>query len=110
LRATANVLEVALLGVGFVAEAVAEDAEGGRGVAEVAGDLTGGAPFGEVGAERLVLAVEGFLGLEKEVGGVGYYPITTTDRHIYYILYHATYRNPLWSTPVRISRCGINTE
>jgi hypothetical protein len=96
--------------VGFVAEAVAEDAEGGWGVAEVAGDLTGGAPFDEVGAQCLVLAVEGFLGLEEEAGGVGYYLILTTDRHKYDILYYPTYRNPLWFTPKNISRCGDNYD
>ena len=53
-------------GLGVVAEAVAQDAEGGRGVAEGAGDLVGGAAFDEIGAQGLILALLGHRGLEEE--------------------------------------------
>ena len=53
---------------GLVAEAVAEDAEGPRGVAEAFGGLGGGETFDEIGAEGLVLAVERLLGGEEEPG------------------------------------------
>jgi hypothetical protein len=42
-------------------------AQGVVGVAELLGDVLQGTPFGEVGAERFVTAVEGVGGFEEEV-------------------------------------------
>ena len=53
-------------GLGVMAEVVAKDAEGGRGVAESAGDLVRGAVIDEVGPEGLVLALPGQGGFEEE--------------------------------------------
>ncbi len=53
---------------GVVAELVAEDAEGARGVAEAASDLVGGESLDEVGAEGLVLSLERRFGGQEESG------------------------------------------
>ena len=42
-------------------------AQGVVAVAELLGDVLLGTPFGEVGAERFVTAVEGIGGFEEEV-------------------------------------------
>ena len=51
-----------------MAELVAEDAEGPRGVAEAASDLVGGESLDEVGAEGLVLSLERRFGGQEEPG------------------------------------------
>lgn len=51
----------------IVAELVTKNAEGARGVTEVAGGLVGGEEFDEEGAQGLVLAVFGVGGPEEEV-------------------------------------------
>ena len=51
---------------GVMAELVAEDAEGPRGVAEAASDLVGGESLDEVGAEGLVLSLERRFGGQEE--------------------------------------------
>ena len=47
---------------------VAEDAETAGGVAEALGGLGGGEAFDEKRPERLVLAVEGVLGQQEDLG------------------------------------------
>ncbi len=56
--------------VGIVAKLVAEDAKGAAGVAEAACDFVRRQPLDEVGAQRLVLALNGVVGSEKEAGVV----------------------------------------
>jgi hypothetical protein len=50
-----------------MAELVTQDAQGRRGVAEAASGFRGGQTFDQKRPERLVLAVRGVGGLEKEV-------------------------------------------
>jgi hypothetical protein len=70
----------ALLGV--VAELMAEDAEGGRGVAKTAGNVAGGLFINEKGAERFVLTLQGELWSEEEfLVRWGDYLIHSTGRH-----------------------------
>jgi hypothetical protein len=52
----------------LVAELVAQDAEGTRGIAEAPGDFVGGEMLDEIGAQRLVLALGGGVGFEEEPG------------------------------------------
>jgi hypothetical protein len=52
--------------VGVVAELVTEDAKGARGIAEAVGDFVGGHLLDEVGAQGLILALQGILGAEEE--------------------------------------------
>jgi hypothetical protein len=61
-------LKEAELLVGVLAELVAEDTKRAGRVAEAARDLLGRAAFEEVGAEGLVLSVQGVFGGEEEVG------------------------------------------
>jgi hypothetical protein len=88
-------------GLGVVAEAVAQDAEGPWGVAISAGDLLGRAALDEVSAESLVLAVFGEGGLEEEGAWVCYIE-WLSDRHAYTVTYTRygvkckSERNPLW--------------
>jgi hypothetical protein len=49
-----------------VAEVVAEDPKAAGAVAELAGDLMGGATLYEVGTQGLVLALAGARGLQEE--------------------------------------------
>jgi hypothetical protein len=56
--------------VGAVTELMAQDAERTWRIAETGGDLVGGELFDEIGAEGFVLAVQGVLGSEEEVGGI----------------------------------------
>lgn len=51
---------------GVVAEPVAEDAEEAGGVAEAAGDLSGGLLVDEIGAQGFVLALGGELRRKEE--------------------------------------------
>jgi len=53
--------------LGVVAELMAEDAEGARGVTEAAGYVAGGLLIDEVSTEGFVLALQGELGGEEEV-------------------------------------------
>jgi len=57
--------------LGVVAELMAEDAEGARGVTEAAGYVAGGLLIDEIGAEGFVLALQGELGGKEEVVVVG---------------------------------------
>ena len=50
-----------------MAELVAQDAQGGRGVTEASSGFRGGQTFDQKRPKRLVLAVRGVGGLEKEV-------------------------------------------
>ncbi len=52
-----------------MAEVVAEDAKAAGAVAELAGDLMGGAALYEVGAQGLVLALASAGGLQEEPSG-----------------------------------------
>ena len=52
--------------MGIVAELMAEDAEGGRGIAKTAGDVAGGLFLDEEGAESFVLTLQGKLRGEEE--------------------------------------------
>ena len=54
-----------------MAELVAEDAEPAGGITEALGGLGRRELFDEVGAQGLVLALEGLLGGEEEGGGLG---------------------------------------
>src|SRR4029077_722422 len=51
-----------------MAELVAQGAKGARRVAEASGDLGGGKVLDKIGAQRLVLALSGFLRGEEETG------------------------------------------
>ena len=53
--------------IGVVTELMAQDAEGARGIAETLRYLMGGEAFDEVGAQGLVLAVEGMLWGKEEL-------------------------------------------
>jgi hypothetical protein len=46
----------------------AQDTEGTRGITEAPGDFVGGEMLDEIGAERLVLALGGGVGIEEEPG------------------------------------------
>jgi hypothetical protein len=59
--------EEALSKGGVMAELVTQDAEGRRGVAEASSGFGGGQTFDQKRPERLILAVRGVGGLEKEV-------------------------------------------
>ena len=54
-------------GIGLAAEAMAQDLKGAGGIAEISGDLSGGAPVDDERAQGLVLSVSWDLGLEKEL-------------------------------------------
>jgi hypothetical protein len=70
----------ALLGV--VAELMAEDAEGGRGVTKTAGDVAGRLIIDEQGADRFILTLQGKLWSEEELlVRRGDYLIHSTGRH-----------------------------
>ena len=61
-----------------VAELVAEDAEGAGGVAEALRGLRRGQALDEVGAQGLVLAVEGLLGGQEEAGFLAVCPLSVS--------------------------------
>jgi hypothetical protein len=68
--------------MGVMAELMAEDAEGGRGVAKTAGDVAGRLFIDEEGAESLVLTLQGELWSEEEfLVRRGDYLIYSTGRH-----------------------------
>ena len=67
-------------GLGVAAEVVAQHAKRALGVAELGGDLFGGAFIDEVAAQRLVLALFGVLGLEEEAPALRYL-FRCPDRH-----------------------------
>jgi len=67
LRATLREAEEGGALLGVVAELMAEDAEGGGGVAKTAGDVAGGLFIDEEGADRFVLALQGELWGEEEL-------------------------------------------
>jgi hypothetical protein len=68
---------------GVVAELMAEDTEGARGIAETAGDVAGGFFIDEEGAQRFVLALHGELWGKEELPVRRFdYLIHGTGRHI----------------------------
>ena len=68
-------------GRGVTAEVVAQHAKRALGVAELGGDLFGGAFIDEVAAQRLVLALFGVLGLAEKAPALRYL-FRYSDRHI----------------------------
>jgi len=82
-RSRLGVLEErgALLGV--VAELVAKDPQGVGGITEALGGLGSGQLFDKVGAQGLILAVEGGFRGEEEAGISGNsYLLSSIDSHI----------------------------
>jgi hypothetical protein len=70
-----------------VAELMTEDAKGARGVTEAAGDIGGGLLVDEEGAEGFVLALQGELGVEKELlVGRCCYVVCSAGLHIQIVL------------------------
>ena len=67
-----------------MAELVAQDAEGARGVTEPFGGLGRGQAFDEIGPQGFVLTVKGVDGVQEEAGflEVSCYCFTSTDSHI----------------------------
>ena len=66
LRAVAHVAEEAFLQGLLTPELVAQDPKGPGGITKTAGDLCRGEAFDEIGAQGLVLTMEGVDGLEEE--------------------------------------------
>jgi hypothetical protein len=83
--------------LGIVAELMAKDAEGARGVTKTAGDVAGGLVIDEEGAESFVLTLHGELGGQEEfLVRLGDYLIYSTGLHIPIVLQkHATV-NMFW--------------
>jgi hypothetical protein len=82
LRSTLREAEEGGALIGVMAELMAEDAEGGRGVAKTAGDVAGGLFIDEESAESFVLALQGELrGEEEFLVRMGNYLIHSTGWH-----------------------------
>jgi hypothetical protein len=91
------VLEESGAFAGVVAEVVAEDTEGVGGVTEAAGGLWARQLFDKEGAQGLILALEGRLGAEEELGLVGIrYVVCSIDNYICIMLYRIQYVNNRW--------------
>jgi len=67
-----------------VAELVTQDAQGGRGVAEASSGFRSGQTFDQKRPKRLVLAVRGVGGLEKEISVPLYFSAFQDLSLIYY--------------------------
>jgi hypothetical protein len=94
MRSSADVSEETFLLRGIPAELVAEHTERTGRVAEPTGDVGRGESLDEVGAESLVLALEGLFRFEEEAS-FGRYSISVTGAHIGIMLDSTPEGNPL---------------